>query len=75
MSKQKRNKLTDPAEQNEPPTQQKHRFRNALNKANGIRYREDIKIVGARVYQFIGMICPPIYRYYRRYRCRLIWYL
>ena len=38
----------------ELPTNQKHRFRNALARANGIVYRHDIKVEGARVYEFVG---------------------
>ena len=44
----------DAKERRETPTQEKHRFRNALARANGIVYRKDIKVDGARVYQFIG---------------------
>ena len=52
MSMHKRNR--DPPLQKETPTLQKHRFRNALAKANGIKYRDDYKINGARIYQFVG---------------------
>jgi len=41
------------AELKEPPTGQKHRFRNALNRANGLIARPDINIEGGRVFQFV----------------------
>ena len=40
------------AEINEAPTLQKHRFRNALSRANGIKVRQDIAIDGGRVCEF-----------------------
>nr|CAB3256864.1 interferon regulatory factor 6-like [Phallusia mammillata] len=39
-------------ETNEQPTTQKHRFRNALSRADGITYRKDITVSGGRVYEF-----------------------
>ncbi|CAK8682002.1 unnamed protein product [Clavelina lepadiformis] len=41
------------AEINEAPTLQKHRFRNALSRANGIKVRQDIAIDGGRVCEFV----------------------
>ena len=40
----------------ETPTQQKHRFRNALARANGIVYHKEMGWEGVRVYELVGKL-------------------